>query len=67
MNRKNISDAILSDGALVHLDEKPLFHNYAIFQFLFPPSFTSDSKLFFISLTDFSFVQEPQYPIPGSR
>lgn len=32
--KKYISNAILSDDAPVHLDEKPLFHNYAIFQFL---------------------------------
>lgn len=45
MNRKNKSNAILSEDALVDLDEKPLFHNYAIF---LPPSPRTS-----ISLTDF--------------
>lgn len=45
MNRKKKkSNAILSEDALVHLDEKPLFHNYAIF---LPPSPRTS-----ISLTD---------------
>lgn len=42
---KNKSNAILSEDALVDLDEKPLFHNYAIF---LPPSPRTS-----ISLTDF--------------
>lgn len=48
MNRneqKKKSNAILSEDALVHLDEKPLFHNYAIF---LPPSPRTS-----ISLPDF--------------
>lgn len=69
MNRKTNQSirCYFSDDVLVHLGEKPLSHSYAIFQFP-PPPFTSDSELFSISLTDFfSFIQEPQGPISGSR
>lgn len=52
--KKYISNAILSDDALVHLDEKPLFHNYAILQFLFPLlhlSSPSPSQIFLCTRT----------------
>lgn len=40
--KKTIKCYFIRD-ALVHLDEKPLFHNYAIFPFFLPLAFASDS------------------------
>lgn len=56
MNRKSNQSirCYFSDDVLARLGEKPLSHSYAIFQFPSTP-FTSDSKLFSISLTDWFF------------